>query len=84
VARPRAADKIILPPHSATMDDCCRIAEMLFGAVPQWPIPLTVGFLEITSRKELSVTAVYTASNLSSGSLSIDVQQIEAGSTKGR
>ena len=84
VAQPRAVDKIVLPPHSATMDDCCRIAEMLFGNVPQSPIPLTIGFLEITSRKELSVTAVYTVSDLESGSVSIDVKQIVAAVVKQR
>ena len=77
VAKPRAADKIILPPHSATMDDCCRIAELLFGDTPPSPIPLTIGFLEITSREELSVTAVYTSSNLTSHAVDIDVEQIE-------
>jgi hypothetical protein len=77
VSRSRAVDKIVLPPHSATMDDCCRIAEMLFGATPPSPIPLTIGFLEITSKKELSVTAVYTSSGLASGAVDIDVQQIE-------
>jgi hypothetical protein len=77
VARPRAIDRIKLPPHSATMDDCCRIAEVLFGGTPPSPIPLTIGFLEITSTEELSVTAVYTASNLTSGMVDIDVQQIE-------
>jgi hypothetical protein len=77
VARTRAVDKIILPPHSATMDDCCRIAELLFGDVPPSPIPLTIGFLEITSREELSVTAVYTSSNLTSHAVDIDVEQIQ-------
>jgi len=77
VARPRAADKIVLPPHSATMDDCCRIAELLFGDTPPSPIPLTIGFLEITSREELSVTAVYTSSNLTSHAVDIDVEQIQ-------
>jgi hypothetical protein len=76
VARTRAVDKITLPPHSATMDDCCRIAELLFGDVPPSPIPLTIGFLEITSREELSVTAVYTSSNLTSHAVDIDVEQI--------
>jgi hypothetical protein len=70
-------DKIILPPHSATMDDCCRIAELLFGDIPPSPIPLTIGFLEITSREELSVTAVYTSSNLTSHAVDIDVEQIQ-------
>lgn len=77
VAKARAADKIILPPHSATMDDCCRIAELLFGGVPPSPMPLTIGFLEITSREELSVTAVYTSSNLTSQAVDIDVEQIQ-------
>lgn len=78
VATVQAEEKIILPAHSATMDDCCRIAELLFGAKTSSSIPLTIGFLEITSTQELNVTAIYTASNLSSGSLSIDVEQISA------
>jgi hypothetical protein len=82
VARVRAEDKIVLPPHSATMDDCCRIAELLFGGTPPSPMPLTIGFLEITSTNELSVTAVYTMSDLSSGSVSIDVEQIDAAPIK--
>lgn len=76
VATVRAEEKIVLPAHSATMDDCCRIAEMLFGAKISSSIPLTIGFLEITSTTELNVTAVYTASDLSGGALSIDVDQI--------
>jgi hypothetical protein len=84
VARVRAEDKIILPAHSATMDDCCRIAEMLFGGTAPSPIPLTIGFLEVTSTEELGVTAVYTASDLSSGSISIDVEQIDAAPAKRR
>jgi hypothetical protein len=74
---PKAEDKLILPAHSATMDDCRRLAELLLGAAPANPIPLTIGFLQIISPVELSVTAVYTASGLSAGSVSIDVQQIE-------
>ena len=31
-AGPRAVDSITLPPLSATMDDCCRLAELLFGS----------------------------------------------------
>jgi hypothetical protein len=38
---------------------------------------LTIGFVEITSTEDLSVTAVYTASDLASGAVDIDVQQIE-------
>jgi hypothetical protein len=72
----RASDSIVLAPHSATMDDCCRLAELLLGAPPQGPLPLTVGFLEIVSPVELSVTAVYTVSSPNASSISIDVDQI--------
>jgi hypothetical protein len=34
VAETRASDEIVLPPHAATMDDCCRIAELLYGGAP--------------------------------------------------
>jgi hypothetical protein len=58
------------------MDDCCRIAELLLGAPPQGSTPLTVGFLEIVSPIELSITAVYTASGPDGKTVSIDVEQI--------
>ncbi len=76
-ASSRADDKITLPPHTATMDDCCRIAELLLGAPAQGPTPLTVGFLEIVSPIELSVTAVYTVTGSNGKNVSIDVEQIE-------
>jgi hypothetical protein len=57
-------DQIQLTPLSGTMDDCNRIAELLWGAVPT-PFPLTIGFLVITSTHELDVTAVYTAETCS-------------------
>lgn len=53
-------DSVQLPPLSATMDDCNRIAELLWGAVPS-PYPLTIGYLVLTSTHELDVTAVYTS-----------------------
>ena len=40
-------------------------------------LPLTIGFLEITSAKALSVSAIYTASDPKSGSLSVRVEQIK-------
>jgi hypothetical protein len=55
-----------VPSHSATMDDRCGIAELLFGGTPPSPIPITIGSLEISSTEELSVTAVYTLSNRAS------------------
>lgn len=61
VALPRAyIDSIQLPSLGATMDDCNRIAELLWGAVPT-PYPITIGYLVITSTHELDVTAVYTS-----------------------
>jgi len=61
VAGGRGSDQIELPPASATMDDCCRIAELLLGAAPSGDMPLTVGILAILSNLELSVAVVYTA-----------------------
>ena len=65
-------DEILLPPDSATMDDCCRLAERLqFN-----PARLNIGFLEIVSSVELNVVAVYTATDLKSASISIDVEPV--------
>lgn len=67
VANMRAEDAIKLPPHTATMDDCCRITELLFGA----PLDsLTIGLLEITASRDISVTAIYTTGT------SLDVEPI--------
>ena len=69
VAKTRAEDAIKLPPHTATMDDCCRITELLFGA----PVgALTIGLLEIVASGDVSVTAVYTTGS------SINVRSIAA------
>ena len=75
VATVRAEDKIVLPPHSATMDDCCRIMELLLGAPAPSPAGLTIGFVEFTTTADVAITAVYTASG-KSGGVSIDVEQI--------
>jgi hypothetical protein len=72
----KAADRIVLPPHSATMDDCCRVLELLLGAPPVTPAPLTVGLLEIISPVELSVRAVYTVTDLNGRSTAIHVQVV--------
>lgn len=76
VVVPRAEDKIILPPQTATMDDCCRIAELLFGGEAASPMPITIGLLEITANGPIAVTAVYTATGLDSAGVSIEVEQI--------
>ena len=70
----RGKEAIALKPQSGTMDDCCHIGEVL-KAVPG---ALTIGFLQIVSTVELSVTAVYTAADPHGNGLSIDVDQIEA------
>ena len=59
VAGVAAVDRIVLPGHSATMDDCCRLQELLLGAAAEGHVPLTTGVLEIVSTVELAVTAVY-------------------------
>ena len=70
----RQVEDIILPPLAATMDDCCRIAEML--PPPSGEAALTIAILSIVSQLELSVSAVYTASPLSGDGISIDVEYI--------
>jgi hypothetical protein len=76
VAGARADDKITLPAQTATMDDCCRILELLFGGPAPSTVPLTIGFLEPTASAEIAVTAVYTASGLKSAGISLEVEQI--------
>jgi V8-like Glu-specific endopeptidase len=73
----KAADRIVLPPHTATMDDCCRLTELLLGAAGGAAVPLTTGILEIISNRPLHVSAVYTVSNPQSGAVSMDVEQIQ-------
>jgi hypothetical protein len=66
---------ITLPPDTATMDDCCNLGPNFA------PNALNIGFLELVSDVQVSVTAVYTATNMSaagavSTGISIDVQSI--------
>ncbi|HXU47197.1 MAG TPA: hypothetical protein VN783_16845, partial [Thermoanaerobaculia bacterium] len=60
-----AFDSISLPVDTATMDDCNRIAELLYGGVVPTPMPLWIGFLILESNIDLDVTAVYTAETCS-------------------
>jgi hypothetical protein len=53
-------DSIELPSFGGTMDDCNRIAELVYGRVPT-PMPLTIGYLVLASTHEIDVTAVYTS-----------------------
>ena len=72
----RGIEAIKLPPLGATMDDCCRIAELLLGAPPSGDTGLTIALLTILSLVEVSVSAVYTANTLSGDGISIDVEYI--------
>ena len=63
---------VTLPPETATMDDCCSLQGPLNLNLAQ----LNIGFLVIQSNVALNVTAVYTATDLRSASISIDVQSI--------
>ena len=60
IVKSTATDGITLRSQQATMDDCNRIAELLWGVIPT-PYPLTIGFFLIQSTVELDVTAVYTS-----------------------
>lgn len=73
VATARSTETMFLPPGAATMDDCCRIAQALYGAVPGTTMPLTIGYLEIISDQELHVTALYTSSDAEGRGLNMNV-----------
>jgi hypothetical protein len=75
IGKEMARDKIVLPPQTATMDDCCRLDELLKQPVTS-DGPLNIGFLEIVSTVPVTVTAVYTATGLKDDAVSIDVEQI--------
>ncbi|MFL6232815.1 MAG: hypothetical protein ACJ76N_06745 [Thermoanaerobaculia bacterium] len=60
VVDPSGFDRIELTSTQSTMDDCNRIAQVLWGKSPT-PYPLTIGYLVILSTVELDVTAVYTS-----------------------
>jgi hypothetical protein len=73
----KAEDRIVLPPDTATMDDCYRIAEMLHNDELPVAASLMIGYLEIVSLGELNVDVVYTATDLCTRTVSIDVEQVE-------
>jgi len=74
----RTSEAITLPPLGATMDDCCRITELVLGVgtPPTGDPGLTIGILTILSVFDLSVSAVYTANPLNGDGISIDVEYI--------
>lgn len=67
VAKTRAEDLIKLPPHTATMDDCCSITELLFGAHTD---ALTIALLEIIASRDVYVSSIYTTTT------SVNVQPV--------
>jgi hypothetical protein len=71
-------ESITLLPQTASMVDCCRIVEKTLGAAPGGSLPLMIGIVEIICTEQLAVTAVYTATDVESHSIAIDVQQIAA------
>lgn len=73
-----AIDRVVLPAHTATMDDCCRLNELLLSGPAPSDGALSSGVLEIVSTSELSVTVVYTATDLATGSVSIETETIPA------
>lgn len=56
-----AFDFLGLGNSQATMDDCNRIYQLLFGGLPAAPPPLLIGWLVIESQVPLNVTTVFTA-----------------------
>jgi hypothetical protein len=73
----RPGSRFTMPPGSATMTDCCRFTEQLLGAKSDQAQPLTIGWLQIVSSRELHVTAVYTSTG-QNGCLSTSVEVISA------
>jgi hypothetical protein len=50
---------------------------MIFGEKPASPLPLTIGFLELTATADIAVTAVYTTSGTKpNGGVAIEVLQV--------
>ncbi len=69
----RAWDSILLPPETATLDDCARITELL-GLPSDAHV---IGFLEILSQQDLNVDAVYTVEGRYLYNTAIEVERIE-------
>ncbi len=69
-------ERVVLKPLHATMDDCCKILEML--KKEKADEQLKIGFVEIISPVELEVYAVYTVTDLEQVNPSVNVVQVEA------
>ncbi len=76
IQEPISFERVELKRLSATMDDCCKIVEMLKKL--QADAQLKIGFIEIISPAPLEVVAVYTVTDLEQTNPSINVVQVEA------
>jgi len=72
-SKPVNIEAVVLPALSATMDDCCKLSEMIKTDDEQ----LKIGFVEIVSPVELEVVAVYTVTSLEDNSPHIEVLQVQ-------
>jgi len=72
-SKPVNIEAVVLPALSATMDDCCKLSEMIKTDDEQ----LKIGFVEIVSPVELEVVAVYTVTSLEDNSPDIEVLQVQ-------
>src|SRR5687767_8866793 len=73
--KPVGRDVVTLGPFHATMDDCCKITEMLKPA--QADELLKIGFVEIISPVQIEVVAVYTVTDLEQSHPTVNVVQID-------
>lgn len=78
VVTPVAFDFLGLGNSQATMDDCNRIYQLLFGGLPGiTPPPLLIGFLVIETQVPVNVTTVYTAELCSDYMTDPDTREFE-------
>jgi hypothetical protein len=75
VMKPAGFDRVTLPPLHATMDDCCKITEILKPA--RADEQLKIGFVEIISPVQIEVVAVYTVTDLEQTHPTINVVPVE-------
>ena len=71
ISKVQGEDSIVLPPDSATMDDCARLTELLHLPADAQ----VIGFLELISTRDLNVEAVYTAEGRAA-TLDMDVEHV--------
>jgi len=72
---PVSAEKVVLKGLHATMDDCCKINEMLKELKADEH--LKIGFIEIISPIELEVYGVYSVTDMGQQHPTVDVVQVQ-------